>query len=89
MVLGLGMRLCVHMHTRLVNGILCIGQQLGSAVNSLIDRGKFEAMKSLSEWKVVHCDEHQFHAKIKMSTWSRVRVIFDKNVTPQVERKKK
>ena len=34
-VLGLGMRLWVRMHTRLENGVLQNEQQSGSAVNSL------------------------------------------------------
>ena len=84
MVFGLGARLCVHMRTRLVNGILHIGQQLSSAVNSLIDRGKFEAMKSLSEWKVVHCDE----LKSRLVLGVVFELYLTKNVTPQVERKK-
>ena len=35
-VFGLGTRPCVHMGTRLENGVLHNGRQLGSAVNSLI-----------------------------------------------------
>ena len=66
-VFGLGTRLCVHMHT-LENGILRNEQQLGSAVNNFFDQGNFEAMKTLSGWEAAHCDEHQFHAKIKVST---------------------
>ena len=38
----------MHMHTKLENGILRNGQQLGSAVNSFIDLGRFEAIKTLS-----------------------------------------
>ena len=67
-VIGLGMRLGVRMRTRLENGVLRNGQQLGSAENSFFDNSKFEAMKSLSGWDAAHCDEHQFHAKIKVST---------------------
>ena len=37
-VFGLGTRLRVHMRTRLENGVLCNGQQLGSAVNSFLTR---------------------------------------------------
>ena len=66
MVFGLGMRLHVCMHTRLENGVLCNGQQLGSAVNSFLDQGKFEAMKMLSGWEAACSDEHQFCAKIKV-----------------------
>ena len=67
-VIGLGMRLDVHMHTRLENGVLRNGQQPGSAVNSFFDYSKFEAMKSLSGWDAARCDEHQFCAKTKVST---------------------
>ena len=43
--------------------------QLGSAENSFFfDYSKFEAMKSLSGWDAARCDEHQFCAKIKVST---------------------
>ena len=38
------------------------------AVNSFFDKGKFEAMKTLSGWEAARCDEHQFRAKIKVST---------------------
>ena len=31
---------------------------------------KFEAMKSMSGWEAASCDEHQFNAKIKVSTWA-------------------
>ena len=34
---------------------------------AFIDQGEFEAMKTLSGWEAVHCDEHPFHAKIKVS----------------------
>ena len=50
------------------NGVLRNGQQLGSAVNSFFDQDKFEAMKTLGVWEAVRCDEHQFRAKIKVST---------------------
>ena len=66
-VIGLGTRLDLHMRTRLENGVLCNGQQAGSAVNSFFDHSKFETMKSLSGWEAAHCDEHQFRAKIKVS----------------------
>ena len=56
------------MRTRLENGFLRNGQQSGSAVNSFFDQGKFEGMKMLSGWEAARCDEHQFHAKIKVST---------------------
>ena len=67
-VIGLGMRLDVRMRTRFKNGVLRNGQQLGSAGNSFFDYSEFEAMKSLSGWVAARCDEHQFHAKIKVST---------------------
>ena len=35
---------------------------------AFIDQGEFEAMKSLSGWKATRSDEHQFCAKIKVST---------------------
>ena len=42
-VFGLGTRLCVYVCTRLENGVLCNGQQPGSAMNIFID--KFEAIR--------------------------------------------
>ena len=38
---------------------------------AFIDQGKFEAMKTLSGWEAARCDEHPFHAKIKVSTEQR------------------
>ena len=35
---------------------------------AFIDQGEFEAMKTLSGWEVARSDEHQFCAKIKVST---------------------
>ena len=35
-----------------------------NAVNSFIDRGKFEAMKMLSSHRASCCVEHQFRAKV-------------------------
>ena len=35
---------------------------------AFIDQGEFKAMKSLSSWKASRSDEHQFRAKIKVST---------------------
>ena len=52
----------------LKNGVLRNGRQPGSAGNSFFDYSKFVAVKSLSGWDAVYCDEHQFHAKIKVST---------------------
>ena len=68
MVIGLGTRLDVRMRTRLKNGIFRNGQQSGSAGNSFFDYSEFEAMKSLCGWVAARCDEHQFRAKIKVST---------------------
>ena len=64
-VIGLGMRLHVCMHTRSEIGNR---QQPGSAVNSFFNHSKFEAMKLLSGCEAVRCDKHQFCAKIKVST---------------------
>ena len=35
---------------------------------NFFDQGNFEAMKTLSGWEAARCDEHQFRAKIKVST---------------------
>ena len=66
-VIGLGTRLDVRMRTRLKNAVLRNRQQPGSAENRF-DYSKFEAMKSLSDWDAARCNEHQFRAKIKVST---------------------
>ena len=80
MVIGLGTRLDVYMRTRLENGVLRNGQQLGSAVSSFFDHSKFEAMKSLSGWEAVRCDEHPFRAKIKVSAWTIFELsLFEQN----------
>ena len=63
-ICGLGMRLHVCMCTKLENGILCNGQQLGSAVNSFVNQGEFEAIKMLSGRRALRCDKHQFHAQL-------------------------
>ena len=39
-----------------------------SPINNFFDQVNFEAMKTLSGWEAARCDEHQFHAKIKVST---------------------
>ena len=66
MAFDLGTRLHdVHMRTKLENGILHNGQPPQSVVNGFLDQGKFGAMKTLSGWEAAHCDDHQFHAKIK------------------------
>ena len=69
-VIGLGTRLDVRMLRRLENGVLRNGQQPGSAENSFFYHSKFEAMKLLSGWEAVRCDEHPFRAKIKVSAWT-------------------
>ena len=66
-VFGLGTRLCLRMRTKLENGVLHNEQQPQSVVNGFIDQGEFEAMKTLSGWEAVRCDEHPFRAKIKVS----------------------
>ena len=35
---------------------------------AFIDQGEFEAMKTVKGWEAAHSDEHQFRAKIKVST---------------------
>ena len=37
---------------------------------AFIDQGEFKAMKTLSGWEAVRCDEHLFGAKIKVSAWT-------------------
>ena len=63
-VFGLGTRLRVRMRTTLENGVLRNEQLSGN----FFDQGNFEAMKTLSGWEAARCDEHQFRAKIKVST---------------------
>ena len=65
---GLGTRLRVRMHTKLENGVLSNGQQPQECCKWLfVDQGKFKAMKTLSGWEAVQCDEHSFRAKIKVN----------------------
>ena len=45
---------------------------------AFIDQGEFEAMKSLSGWEAARSDEHQFRAKIKVSTLAIFELSFDK-----------
>ena len=52
------------MRTRLENGVLCNGQQPGSAVNIFIDQGKVDAMKTLSGCRALHCGKHHFQIKL-------------------------
>ena len=35
-------------------------------------------MKTLSGWEAARCDEHQFHAKINVSTWAILELSFQK-----------
>ena len=56
------------MRTRLESGVLCNRQQLGSAVSTFTDQGKFEAMKTLSGRRAPCCSKHQFRAKITVRT---------------------
>ena len=63
----LGTRLHLRLRTKLENGILRNGPPPQGVVNGFLDQGEFGVMKTLSCWEAVHCDEHQFHAKIKVS----------------------
>ena len=54
--------------TTLENGVLRNGQELGRAVDSLIDQVEFVAMKMLSGYKAPRCDKHQFCDKMTVST---------------------
>ena len=67
-VFGLGMRLRVRMRTTFENGVLCNGQQPGSAVNSSIDQGEFRTMKMLNGRIAPHCNQRQFCDKMKVIT---------------------
>ena len=49
---GLGTRLRVRMRTTLENGVLRNEQPSGSDVNNVFYPGNFEAMKTLSDWKL-------------------------------------
>ena len=66
-VFGLGTRLLVRMRT-LENGVLRNRQQPGRAENSFIDQGEFVVMKTLSGYKALCCDKHQFCDKMTVST---------------------
>ena len=66
--LWFGKRLRVRMRTTLENGVLRNEQPSGSAANNFFDQGNFEAMKTLSGWEAARCGEHQFCAKMKVST---------------------
>ena len=67
-VFGLGTRLRVRIRTTLENGVLRNRQQPARAENSFLNRSEFVAIKMLSSWEAARCDEHQFCAKIKVST---------------------
>ena len=54
--------------TILENSVLRNEQPSGRAVNNFFDQGNFEVMKALSDWEAARCDEHQFCAKVKVST---------------------
>ena len=58
---------CAHAY-KLEYGVLHNRQELGSAVNSFTDLGRFEAMKTLSGRKALRCGKHQFHAKVMVIT---------------------
>ena len=58
----------MRMRTTLENGVLRNEQLSGGTVSNFFDQGNFEAMKTLSGWEAACCDEHQFRAKIKVST---------------------
>ena len=62
--------------TTLENGVLPNEQLSGSIVNNFFDQGNFEAMKTLSGWEAARCDEHQFCAKIKVSTRAVLKLLF-------------
>ena len=56
----------MHMHTKLENGILRNGQQLGSAVNRFIDLGRFEAIKMLNGQELCAVISISFVLKLKL-----------------------
>ena len=58
----------MRMRTTFINGVLCNGQQPGSAVNSSINQGEFGAMKTLSGRIAPCCDKHQFCDKMTVSS---------------------
>ena len=83
----LGTRLHVRMHTKLENDVLCNGQPSHRALwMAFLTRVN---LKTLSGWEAARCDEHQFCAKIKVSTWAVFELsLFDKVVWTKKERKK-
>ena len=57
---------------------------------AFIDQGEFEAMKTLSSWKAVRCDEHPFRAKIEVSAWTVFELsLFDKVVSCGLKEERK
>ena len=64
MVFGLGMRLCVHMRTKLENSVLHNGQQ----PECYEWQDEFEAIKTLSGHRAARCDKDQYCAKMTVST---------------------
>ena len=57
---------------------------------AFIDQGEFEAMKTLSGWEAVRCDEHPFRAKMKVSAWTVFELsLFDKVVWTKKEEERR
>ena len=57
-------------------------------MNSFFDHGKFEAMKTLSNWEAACCDEHQFRAKIKVNARAVLELsLFEKHEKWSEQRK--
>ena len=79
----------MHMRTTLENGILRNEQPSGCAVNNFLDPGNFEAMKTLSGWEAARCDEHQFRAKIKVSTSAVLELLLFEKWSEQRKKKRK
>ena len=67
-VIGLGTRLDVRMRTILKMASFATDSSRAVLGTAFFDYSEFEAMKSLSGWVAARCDEHQFCAKIKVST---------------------
>ena len=76
------------MCTTFENGILCNGQQPGSAVNRFIDQGEFGVMKTLSGRIAPHCDKHQFCDKMTVNTWTVFKLSLFEQSGCDEERKK-
>ena len=64
LVFGLGTRLHVRMCTKLENGALHNVQQPEYCEWFSIDQSEFGAVKMLSGRRALHCDKHQFRAKM-------------------------